>query len=100
MSAELRINPLALGPFMGTLTEMVHRFKYSQGFSLERTESFAQTILLGWVIKKIKYNDNDWSMEGPVGVANADWIIRCSDEAIAAAEAVQTEIDRKSSDEQ
>jgi hypothetical protein len=85
---------------MGTLTEMVHRHRYVLGFPLERNQSFVQSILVGWVIKKIKYDGNDWGMEGCVGVANADWIVKYADEAIAGAEAVQAEIVRKTSNEQ
>jgi hypothetical protein len=96
----LRINPKVLGPIMGTLTEMAYRYRYIQGFSLERTLSFAKTMLLCWVIKSLKYNGNDWSLEGPVGVANADWIEKYANEAVAGAEEVQAEIDRKTSDEQ
>jgi hypothetical protein len=100
MNKELRINPQSLGNIMGTLTEMLYRHRYILGFSLERTQSFARSILLGWTIKKIKYMGNDWSMEGPVGVANADWIEKYTNEAVASAEATQMEIGRKTSDEQ
>jgi hypothetical protein len=97
---ELRINPQSLGKIMGTLTEAVHRHRYVLGFSLERSESYAQSLLVGWVIKKIKYNGNDWGMEGAVGVANADWIVKYANDAIAGAEEVEAEIARKTSDEQ
>jgi hypothetical protein len=100
MNKELRINPQSLGRIMGDLTDMLYRHRYIQGFSPERTRSFGQSILLGWVIKKIKYTGNDWSMEGPVGAANADWISKYVNDALEGIEEVHAEIGRKLSDEQ